>query len=213
MISLISPLPQMRCTLLLLVCLAVLGLLLPVCEAGSARAGRRAGRTGQGRGRTLGHRGRKAGRRGRQEYEEEDENAVDAGEEEGSGSDIANGCDHLTEIGAFMNHAKELAWCLENDPELELGLYAPLVALAEARALEGFADGEEEVAELEAAEEVVEAARRARARRGRSQGKGGKKGKKGARKGERRAGKGRRGRKASRRGKAVKRAMVVARRG
>ena len=204
----------MRCSLLLLVCLAVLGCLLPVCEAGSARAGRRAGRTGQGRGRTLVQGGRKAGRRGRQEYEEEDENAVDAGEEEGSGSDIANGCDHLTEIGAFMNHAKELAWCLENDPELELGLYAPLVALAEARAAEdGSGDGEEEVAEREAAEEVVEAARRARARRGRSQGKGGKKGKNGARKGERRAGKGRRGRKASRRGKAVKSAKVAAKRG
>ena len=201
----------MRCSVLLLVCLAVLGCLLPVSEAGSARVGRRAGRAGQGRGRALLHRGRKAGRRGRQDYEEDDENAVDAGEEEGSGSDIANGCDHLTEIGAFMNHAKELAWCLENDPELELGLYAPLVALAEARAAETDGSGdEEEVAELEAAQEVVEAARRARARRGRSQGKGEKKG---ARKGVRRAAKGGRGRKASRRGKAVKRAKVVARRG
>merc|ERR1719430_2632660 len=111
------------------------------------------------------------------------ENSLDAGydyegsegESEGSGSDIANGCDHLTEIGAFMTHAKELAWCLENDPELELGLYAPLVALAETRAVEAEAAGDQD--EYEAAAEVVRAARRARARRGRSGLKGGRRAK------------------------------------
>jgi hypothetical protein len=80
--------------------------------------------------------------------------------------------------------------CDLNDPELELGLYAPLVALAEARAAEADGSGsgaasdvEGEVVEapeeVEAAMEVMEAVRRARrarrARRGRS-GKGGKKG-------------------------------------
>ena len=122
----------MRLSVLLFGCLVVLCLLLVESEAGVK--GRRqnkgvAGKTGkrQGRKQVVGNKRQQGGknrRRGRQEEEAADaENAVDAeGSSEGSGSDIANGCDHLTEIGAFMNHAKELAWCLENDPELELGL-------------------------------------------------------------------------------------------
>ena len=98
-------------------------------------------------------------------------------DDSGSGSDIANGCDHLTNIGAMMTHAKELAWCLDNDPELELGLYAPLVALAETRAAEaeaaadgsGSGSGEEyQDEDLQPVYEIVRAARRARARRARS---------------------------------------------
>ena len=132
------------------------------------------------------------GRRGKQqEYEAGGEENYVGADDEGSGSDVANGCDHLTEIGAMMTHAKELAWCLENDPELELGLYAPLVALAETRAAEaeaaaaGSGSGSEyQDEEVQAAYEVVRAARRARARRGRK-GRGGGKargGRKGGRK-------------------------------
>ena len=155
--------------MLLFGCLLVLSLLAVGSEAGvrnrrqkgvgkRQRQERRQVGKNQGKGNKRQH-GKKQ-RRGRQEEEEADaENAVDAeGSAEGSGSDIANGCDHLTEIGAFMNHAKELAWCLENDPELELGLYAPLVALAEARAAEGSGSGDgEDAEEAAAAEEVMEA--------------------------------------------------------
>ena len=143
------------------------------------------------------------GRRGKQqEYIAGGEDNYLSGDDSGSGSDIANGCDHLTNIGAMMTHAKELAWCLDNDPELELGLYAPLVALAETRAAEaeaaadGSGSGEnypEE--ELQAVYEVVRAARRARARRARS-------GSRGSHRGSRRgAGKGRTDRKSGKPGR------------
>ena len=145
------------------------------------------------------------GRRGKQEsYRAGGEDNYVGADDSGSGSDIANGCDHLTNIGAMMTHAKELAWCLDNDPELELGLYAPLVALAETRAAEaeaaadgsGSGSGEEyQDEELQAVYEVVRAARRARARRGRS-------GSRGSHRGSRRgAGKGRTVRKSGKPGR------------
>ena len=173
----------MRFSVVLLgVLVVVASLLVQEGEGAPSRgsAAKRKGKKGENRSirRNVGRFGQKRGRKGRQEEEYEENTVDEEGEEaEASGSDIANGCDHLTEIGAFMNHAKELAWCLENDPELELGLYAPLVALAEARAADALGSGSGEVEEeVEAAMEVVRAAKRARARRGRKGRNGGKAG-------------------------------------
>merc|ERR1711892_436031 len=95
---------KMRSSLVLLVCLAVLlSLFLPAIEAAAARRRGKAGR------RVAANRGRQQGRRGRQDEDvaAADPNAVDAE------SELPNGCDSLTEIGAFMTHSKLLMWCIE----------------------------------------------------------------------------------------------------
>merc|ERR1739838_454755 len=134
---------NMRSSLVLLVCLAVLlSLFLPAIEAAAARrrgkAGRRVaankGRQQGRRGRVASGRSRQLGRRGRQDEDvaAADPNAVD------TESELPNGCDSLTEIGAFMTHSKLLMWCIEVgeiDPE-SLGLYKPLLAILEAKAAE-----------------------------------------------------------------------------
>merc|ERR1711892_659679 len=98
---------KMRCSLVLLVSLAVLlSIFLPAIEAAAARrrgnAGRRGAVSSSSRGRQQGRRGRGRvqARRGRRDADVAvaDENAVDGeGEEE-----IYNGCDPATNIGGFL---------------------------------------------------------------------------------------------------------------
>merc|ERR1712106_912651 len=131
--------PKMRCSLVLLVSLAVLlSIFLPAIEAAAARrrgkAGRRGAVSSSNRGRQQGRRGRVQARRGRQDYDAAgaDANAVDAE------SELPNGCDSMTEIGNFLSYPKLLMWCIEVgdiDPE-SLGLYKPLLAALEAKAAE-----------------------------------------------------------------------------
>ena len=136
----------MRCSLVLLVSLAVLlSIFLPAIEAAAARrrgkAGRRGAVSSSKRGRQQeGRRGRVQARHGRQDADAAgaDANAVDAE------SELPNGCDSMTEIGNFLSYPKLLMWCIEVgeiDPE-SLGLYKPLLAILEAKA-----DEEEEGAE------------------------------------------------------------------
>merc|ERR1711892_807680 len=98
---------RMRCSLVLLVSLAVLlSIFLPAIEAAVARRRGRAGRRGavssSNRGRQQGRRGRGRvqARRGRQDADVAvaDENAVDGEAEE----EIYNGCDPATNIGGFL---------------------------------------------------------------------------------------------------------------
>merc|ERR1711892_735227 len=96
---------KMRCSLVLLVSLAVLlSLFLPAIEAAAARrkgkAGRRGAVSSSNRGRQQGRRGRVQARRGRQDADVAgtDENAVDGEAEE----EIYNGCDPATNIGGFL---------------------------------------------------------------------------------------------------------------
>merc|ERR1712008_153442 len=98
---------RMRCSLVLLVSLAVLlSIFLPAIEAAAARRRGRAGRRGavssSNRGRQQGRRGRGRvqARRGRQDADVAvaDENAVDGEAEE----EIYNGCDPATNIGGFL---------------------------------------------------------------------------------------------------------------
>merc|ERR1712106_750202 len=98
---------RMRCSLVLLVSLAVLlSIFLPAIEAAAARRRGKAGRRGavfsSNRGRQLGRRGRGRvqARRGRQDADVAgaDENAVD-GE---AAEEIYNGCDPATNIGGFL---------------------------------------------------------------------------------------------------------------
>merc|ERR1711892_204632 len=100
--------PRMRCSLVLLVSLAVLlSLFLPAIEAAAARrrgkSGRRGAASSSNRGRQQGRRGRGRvqARRGRQDADvaADDGNAVDGGEEE----ELHNGCDWKTNIGGFLN--------------------------------------------------------------------------------------------------------------
>merc|ERR1712128_5794 len=128
---------KMRCSLVLLVSLAVLlSIFLPAIEAAAARRRGKAGRQGavssSNRGRHQGRRGRGRvqARRGRQDADAA--NAVDAE------SELPNGCDSLTEVGNFLSYPKLLMWCIEVgeiDPE-SLGLYKPLLAALEAKAAE-----------------------------------------------------------------------------
>merc|ERR1712123_170390 len=98
---------KMRCSLVLLVSLAVLlSIFLPAIEAAAARRGGKAGRRGavssSNRVRQQGRRGRGRvqARRGRQDADVAvaDENAVDGEAEE----EIYNGCDPATNIGGFL---------------------------------------------------------------------------------------------------------------
>merc|ERR1712123_487010 len=98
---------KMRCSLVLLVSLAVLlSIFLPAIEAAAARrrgkAGRRGAVSSSNRGRQQGRRGRGRvqARRGRQDADVAgvDENAVDGEAEE----EIYNGCDPATNIGGFL---------------------------------------------------------------------------------------------------------------
>merc|ERR1711935_944311 len=96
---------KMRCSLVLLVSLAVLlSIFLPAIEAAAARRRGKAGRRGvvssSNRGRQQGRRGRVQARRGRQDADVAvaDENAVDGEAEE----EIYNGCDPATNIGGFL---------------------------------------------------------------------------------------------------------------
>merc|ERR1712106_1111536 len=99
--------PKMRCSLVLLVSLAVLlSIFLPAIEAAAARRRGKAGRRGvvssSNRGRQQGRRGRGRlqARRGRQDADvaADDANAVDGEAEE----EIYNGCDWKTNIGGFL---------------------------------------------------------------------------------------------------------------
>merc|ERR1712106_285906 len=99
--------PKMRCSLVLLVSLAVLlSIFLPAIEAAAARRRGKAGRRGvvssSNRGRQQGRkgRGRVQARRGRQDADVAvaDENAVDGEAEE----EIYNGCDPAMNIGGFL---------------------------------------------------------------------------------------------------------------
>merc|ERR1712153_245438 len=125
---------KMRCSLVLLVSLAVLlSIFLPAIEAAAARrrgkSGRRGAVSSSNRGRQQGRRGRVQARRGRPDA---DANAVDAE------SELPNGCDSMTEIGNFLSYPKLLMWCIEVgeiDPE-SLGLYKPILAALEAKAAE-----------------------------------------------------------------------------
>merc|ERR1712106_122440 len=101
----ISQHPKMRCSLVLLVSLAVLlSIFLPAIEAAAARrrgkAGRRGAVSSANRGRQQGGRGRAQARRGRQDADvaADDANAVDGEAEE----EIYNGCDPATNIGGFL---------------------------------------------------------------------------------------------------------------
>merc|ERR1712106_313504 len=98
---------RMRCSLVLLVSLAVLlSIFLPAIEAAAARrrgeAGRRGAVSSSNRGRQQGRRGRGRvqARRGRQDADVAgaDANAVDGEAEE----EIYNGCDPATNIGGFL---------------------------------------------------------------------------------------------------------------
>merc|ERR1711892_1602712 len=98
---------RMRCSLVLLVSLAVLlSIFLPAIEAAAARrrgkGGRRGAVSSSNRGRQQGRRGRGRVqvRRGRQDADVAvaDENAVDGEAEE----EIYNGCDPATNIGGFL---------------------------------------------------------------------------------------------------------------
>merc|ERR1712106_1236749 len=98
---------RMRCSLVLLVSLAVLlSIFLPAIEAAAARrrgkAERRGAVSSSNRGRQQGRRGRGRvqARRGRQDADVAviDENAVDGEAEE----EIYNGCDPATNIGGFL---------------------------------------------------------------------------------------------------------------
>merc|ERR1712106_651202 len=98
---------KMRCSLVLLVSLAVLlSIFLPAIEAVAARrrgkAERRGAVSSSNRGRQQGRRGRGRvqARRGRQDADvaATDENAVDGEAEE----EIYNGCDPATNIGGFL---------------------------------------------------------------------------------------------------------------
>merc|ERR1711892_1063764 len=133
---------KMRCSLVLLVSLAVLlSIFLPAIEAAAARRRGEAGRSrgavfSSNRGSQQGRRGRGRvqARRGRQDADAliADANAVDAE------SELPNGCDSLTEVGNFLSYPKLLMWCIEVgeiDPE-SLGLYKPLLAALEAKAAE-----------------------------------------------------------------------------
>merc|ERR1712106_721053 len=99
--------PKMRCSLVLLVSLAVLlSIFLPAIEAAAARrrgkSGRRGAVSSSNRGRQQGRRGRGRlqARRGRQDADvaADDANAVDGEAEE----EIYNGCDPATNIGGFL---------------------------------------------------------------------------------------------------------------
>merc|ERR1711892_554575 len=98
---------KMRCSLVLLVSLAVLlSIFLPAIEAAAARRRGKAGRRGpvsssnRGRQQSRRGRGRVQARRGRQDADVAgaDENAVDGEAEE----EIYNGCDPATNIGGFL---------------------------------------------------------------------------------------------------------------
>merc|ERR1711892_755616 len=98
---------KMRCSLVLLVSLAVLlSIFLPAIEAAAARrrgkAGKRGAVSSSNRGRQQGRRGRGRlqARRGRQDADvaADDANAVDGEAEE----EIYNGCDPATNIGGFL---------------------------------------------------------------------------------------------------------------
>merc|ERR1711892_679436 len=98
---------RMRCSLVLLVSLAVLlSIFLPAIEAAAARrrgkAGRRGAVSSSNRGRQQGRRGRGRVqvRRGRQDADVAvaDENAVDGEAVE----EIYNGCDPATNVGGFL---------------------------------------------------------------------------------------------------------------
>merc|ERR1712106_298335 len=102
-----TTLTKMRCSLVLLVSLAVLlSIFLPAIEAAAARrrgeAGRRGAVSSSIRRRQLGRRGRGRvqARRGRQDADvaADDANAVDGEAEE----EIYNGCDPATNIGGFL---------------------------------------------------------------------------------------------------------------
>merc|ERR1712106_1000022 len=102
-----TTLTKMRCSLVLLVSLAVLlSIFLPAIEAAAARrrgeAGRRGAVSSSNRGRQQGRRGRGRvqARRGRQDADVAvaDANAVDGEAEE----EIYNGCDPATNIGGFL---------------------------------------------------------------------------------------------------------------
>merc|ERR1712128_60150 len=128
---------KMRCSLVLLVSLAVLlSIFLPAIEAAAARRRGRVGRRGavssSNRGRQQGRRGRGRVQAGRGRQDADAANAVDAE------SELPNGCDSLTEVGNFLSYPKLLMWCIEVgeiDPE-SLGLYKPLLAALEAKAAE-----------------------------------------------------------------------------
>ena len=82
--------------------------------ARSNRKGGR-GRFPQVRGRQAGRRGGLAGRRGRQQrrrgrQEEEDDAPADD-----EGAEIPNGCDHQTNIGAFLNFVNFKKICVEKE--------------------------------------------------------------------------------------------------
>merc|ERR1712128_355502 len=92
---------KMRCSLVLLVSLAVLlSIFLPAIEAAAAR--RRGAVSSANRGRQQGRRGRGRvqARRGRQDADvaADDANAVDGEAEE----ELYNGCDPATNIGGFL---------------------------------------------------------------------------------------------------------------
>merc|ERR1712129_194678 len=96
---------RMRCSLVLLVSLAVLlSIFLPAIEAAAARrrgkGGRRGAVSSSNRGRQQGRRGRVQTRRGRQDTDvaADDANAVDGEAEE----EIYNGCNPATNIGGFL---------------------------------------------------------------------------------------------------------------
>merc|ERR1740128_1163010 len=97
----------MRCSLVLLVSLAVLlSIFLPAIEAAAARRRGKAGRRGavssanRGKQQVRRGRGRAQARRGRQDGDvaADDANAVDGEAEE----EIYNGCDPATNIGGFL---------------------------------------------------------------------------------------------------------------
>merc|ERR1711892_1075522 len=118
----------MRCSLVLLVSLAVLlSLFLPAIEAAAARRRGKVGRRGavssssRGRQQARRGRGRVQARRGRQDADvaADDGNAVDGGEEE----ELHNGCDWKTNIGGFLNFCKWRKWCADEKGVTDFGPY------------------------------------------------------------------------------------------
>ena len=124
----------MKLSILFLSLIVILAIFLTGSESAVARNGRRdsRGRLTQVRGRQTervgGWRGRQQRRKGRQEEEE-----APADEE---GAEIHNGCDHATNIGAFLNYLRFKKFCVEKEVT-DFGPYGGVPA-------EGSGEGDEE---------------------------------------------------------------------
>ena len=123
----------MKLSILFLSLIVILAIFLTGAESAVARNGRRNWRgrltqvRGRQTGRAFGQRGRQQRRKGRQEEEEAPEDDV---------AEIHNGCDHTTNIGAFLNFLQFKKFCVEKEVT-DFGPYGGVPA-------EGSGEGDEE---------------------------------------------------------------------